>query len=221
MRFVRTFVPATLVLTALTGCVQLNRRSATRASMSSESGFETVPGYESWVGAGDDFRPVGPVDQFNLVMRSPDVLVSVGFDPSRSGPTLIGPILPLIPVRLRRPPVDTGVPLRMTIAVIRAGGPVTLDLSKVRVRLPDGREVSPICDPNLARYRAACAIHTSPLSGTDRYSTVVTLPLPVSGYDHPSLLIDLPLVEVDGRRIVLPRVTATFVTKWLLGVARA
>jgi hypothetical protein len=221
MRFVRTFVSAMLMLTALSGCVELNRRSATRASMLSASGFETVPGHESWVGRGDDFRHVGPVDPFHLVMRSADLLVSVGFDPSRSGPTLIGPILPLIPVRLRRPPVDTGVPLRMTIAVIRAGGPVTLDLSKVRVRLPDGRELSPICDPKVAGYREACVIRTSPLSGTDRYSTSVTLPLPVDGYAHPSLVIDLPAVEVDGRRIILPQVTARYITKWLLGMAHA
>jgi hypothetical protein len=221
MRSVLKFVLTTLVLTAITGCVELNRRSATRASIPLTPGFESLPGHVSYIGRGDSFQPVGPVDPFGLVMRSADLLVSVGFDPGRSGPTLIGPILPLVPVRLRRQRVDSGVPLMMTIAVIRAAGPATLDLSMVRVRLPDGRELSPICDPKVAGYREACVIRTSPLSGTDRYSTVVTLPLPVDGYAHPSLVIDLPVVEIEGRRIFLPRVTANYITKWLFGMAHA
>lgn len=212
---------ATAMLATVGGCVELNRISGTRAVMPPTPGFESVPGHASYVGRGDAFRPVGPVEPFRLVMRSEDLIISVGFDPRRSGPTWIGPILPLIPRRLRPQRIASGAPLNMVVDVISIGGPVKLDLSGVRVRLPDGQVVSPICDPQVAPVKSACSVRSMPLTSTERYSTFVVLPLPVDGYDHPSLVIELPVVEVGGRRVTLPTITATHNTKWILHMAGA
>jgi hypothetical protein len=221
MRTVLSCVSATCMLAALTGCVELNRRSGTRASMSPTAGFEVVPGHTAYVGSGDAFHPVGPVEPSRLSMRAEGLIVSVGFDPDRSGPTFIGPVLPLLPMRLRPQRVTPGTPLYMSVQVISPDGPVKLDLSAVRVRLPDGQVIFPVCDTKPVTNMSGCVVRTSPLTGTGRHSTFVTLPFPVDGYHHPSLEIELPVVEVGGRRIILPRITATHITKWLLQLARA
>ena len=221
MHTVRNCVSAAIMLIAVTGCVELNRKAGTRATMAPTTGFVTVPGHAAYVGSGDSFHPVGPADPFRLSMRSDDLIVSVAFDPQRSGPTFIGPILPLLPTRSGPEQAGSGVPLNMIVQVISADGPVKLDLSTVRARLPDGQELVPVCDSKPVTNMSGCVVRTLPLTGTGRYSTFVFLPLAVDGYNHPSMDIELPVVEVGSRRITLPRITATHITKWMLHWAGA
>jgi hypothetical protein len=219
MRGVLTCVSATVLVSALAGCVELIRKSGTRASIAPPTGSDSLSRDVSSLA--DTSRPAGSRHPFNLEMRSGELVVTVEFSPRRSGPRLLGPILPLVPMRLRPERSDSGALLLMTVGVTSPTDPVMLDLTAVRVHLPDGQILRPMCDSKRVSLNWTCAIRVARLPGTGGHACFVTLPLPVDGNRHTSLEIELPVAEVGGRRIVLPRITATHITKWLLHWARA